>query len=176
MPVGPALLAAVAAAVAGDIRASQTVIREATADDVPALVAMGQRFRNSTVYARRLRDNPEQMAETGLMLIHSDDGLLLVADRGGAPIGMIGVLVFPHHLSGERTAGELFFWVDPEYRGYGVRLLRQAERWARERGATTMQMIAPVVIDEPDDDVGPFYARVGYHALEVAYEKDLTCL
>lgn len=155
------------------LTAVQTVIREATHHDVPALVAMGLRFRNATVYATRLAENPEQMAALGRHLIDSEDGLLLVADRGGEPIGMMGVLVFAHHLSGARTAGEVFFWVEPAHRGYGIRLLRRAEQWAKARGATTMQMIAPVVVDDPDQDVGPLYARVGYHALEVAYEKTL---
>lgn len=143
------------------------IVREATVDDVPALVAMGQRFRNETIYATRLPENTAQMGEIARRLIVEDNGHVLVVDRDGALVGTIGLLVFPHHFSGALTAAELFFWVNPEHRGHGVRLLRRAEQWARDRGATTMQMIAPT------PEVGTLYTRLGYAALEVAYEKEL---
>lgn len=144
-----------------------TVIREAATDDVDRLVAMGRRFRDDTVYASRVRENVEQMAALTHRLIADENGLLLVVERAGTVVGMIGALLFPHHMSGDLTAGELFFWMEPEHRGYGVRLLVRAERWARERGATTMQMIAP------SEEVGILYRRLGYSPLEVAYEKRL---
>jgi len=142
-------------------------IREATLADVPALVAMGADFLHTTSYARLVADNPAQMDRLARQLIASDDGLLLVADAG-ALVGMIGVLVFPHHLSGERIAGELFWWVDPTVRGaLGVRLLRQAEGWAVTRGATALQMVAP------DRRVGVLYERLGYAPIETAYQRRL---
>jgi GNAT superfamily N-acetyltransferase len=152
------------------ITATLTTIREATAADVPRLVEMGRRFRAESAYALRLADNPAQMATMAEYLIASDNGLVLVVERDGLLVGMIGVLVFPHPLSGALTAGEVVFWVEPEHRGYGVRLMRRAEQWAIARGATTMQMVSPT------PEVGQFYARLGYHALEVAYEKELPCL
>ena len=145
-----------------------TAIRAATEADIATMVAMGQRFRNESVYAARLAENPDQMAAHGRMLLASDDGLLLVAARDGEVVGMIGALIFVHHLSGALTAAESFFWVNPDARGCGVRLLRAFERWARTRGATTVQMIAPT------PEVEQLYARLGYAPLEVAYTKELT--
>lgn len=144
-----------------------TTIREATVDDVPALVAMGQRFIRGSVYATRLRENVAQMAVAAERLIASEDGMVLVLDAVSDLVGMIGLVFFEHHLSGEATAGEVFFWVDPEYRGRGLRLMRHAEQWARDKGATTIQMIAPT------PDVGRLYERLGYAELEVSYGKEL---
>lgn len=143
-------------------------IREATEADVSRLVEMGQRFRNETVYQSRVPENTDQMEALTRQLIASDAGLLLVADREGALVGMLGALLFPHHISGRLTGGELFFWVEPEHRGHGVRLVKQAERWARARGAVAMQLIAPTA------DVEVLYQRLGYTRLEVAYEKSFT--
>lgn len=142
--------------------------REATAADIPALVALGQRFRRETVYATTLRENVEAIAKTVAHLIASADGYVHVLERDGALVGVFGALLYPHHLSGDLTCGEVFFWVNPESRGHGVRMLRHAERWAKARGATTMQMVAPTT------EVGQLYERMGYGLLEMAYGKDLS--
>lgn len=149
-------------------RAAPTV-REATVDDIPRLVQMGQRFRLETGYASRIAENTGQMSALSERLIAGEDGLLLVSDREGIVTGMLGVLVFPHHLSGALVAGELFFWVEPDHRGHGVRLLKQAETWARANGATAFHMMAP------SPEVERLYQRLGYTVLpEVTYEKRFT--
>ena len=43
---------------------------------------------------------------------------------------MIGLLLFENPITGEPTVSELFWWVEPEARGSGVRLLKRAEQWA----------------------------------------------
>ena len=141
------------------------MIREATGADVPRIVEMGQRFLTVTPYRDLMRGNPETMAATVTGLLATPQGLVLVAERDGALVGMIGVLIFPHHVSGEWTAGELFWWMEPGARGGGVRLLKRAEAWAHARGAVRMQMIAP------DEQIGQMYARLGYAPIEVAYER-----
>jgi GNAT superfamily N-acetyltransferase len=139
-------------------------IREATLGDVPRLVEMGARFLAST-YAGSLTDNPVQMAHLAKHLITLETGLVLVAERSGRVVGMIGMLIFPHVLSGELCGGELFWWVDPEARGVGLRLLRRAETWAIDRGAVRLQMVAPT------PDVGALYERLGYAFVETAYSR-----
>ncbi len=81
---------------------------------------------------------------------------------------MIGLVLYPHHLSGEWTAGEVFWWVEPEARGEGLQLMKQAEAWARGRGAAAIQMIAP------STQVGVIYRRYGYAPIETTYSKRLT--
>lgn len=141
-------------------------IREATEADVARIVEMGRRFRRETVY-QRVPENVAQMTWLAHGLIAAEAGTILVAERDGALIGMLGLLVYSNPISGEWTAGELFFWVEPEHRGYGVRLLRRAEAWAVGHGASRIQMIAPT------PEVETFYARLGYAAVEVAYDKAL---
>lgn len=141
-------------------------IRPATLDELPRIVAMGLAFLRSTPYHDLLHENPEKMGSLATWLITSEDGLLLVAEEGSDLVGMIGLLVFAHHLSGERVAGEMFWWVEPSARGsVGVRLFRAAEAWALSQHVAKLQMVAP------NPKVGKLYERFGYTAIETAYQK-----
>ena len=94
----------------------------------------------------------------------------IVLETGGRVVGMIGLAVLPHFMSGELVASELFWWVEPEARRGtgGVRLLRRAESWARSTQAVRMQMIAPTA------HVAKFYQALGYVPMEVAYQGSLA--
>ena len=143
------------------------MIRPATMQDVPALVAMGQQFAQTEMYRDVLRENPEQMAILAGNLIDHENGAILVIERDDMLVGMIGILCTVHFLSGELCAGEVFWWVTPGHRGDGVRLLKAAESWAMVRGAKTLQMIAPT------ERVGQFYDRMGFTRIEMSYQKEL---
>lgn len=143
------------------------VIREATEADIPRLIEMGERFLTETVYRGRVAVNPSAMARTVARLLVSDGGAVFVSERDHTVVGMIGMLVFEHPITGEITASELFWWVEPEARGTGIRLLKRGEQWARDAGAERIHMIAPT------SDVGRLYERLGYTALETTYERAL---
>lgn len=129
---------------------------------------MGERFLTETVYRGRVVVNPSAMARTVALLLAADTGAVFVAERDDAVIGMIGLLYFEHPITGERTVTELFWWMEPEARGYGVRLLKRAERWAAAAGAQKVHMIAPT------PEVGLLYERLGYEALETTYQRALS--
>lgn len=142
-------------------------VREAVDDDVPTIVRMGQRFARM-VYGDKLGDNPAQIAALAQQLMTSADGAVFVAEKGGTVVGMIGLLAYAHPMSGERIATEMAWWVEPEHRGIGMRLLRRAETWATEQHARVFQMIAPTV------DVARFYERVGFDKVETTYQRRLS--
>jgi GNAT superfamily N-acetyltransferase len=144
------------------------VIREATEDDIPRLVEMGERFLTETVYRGRVAVNPRAMARTVAQLLVSETGAVFVSERDAQVVGMIGVLFFENPITGEPTVSELFWWVEPEARGSGVRLLKRAEQWALAAGAHKVHMIAPT------PDVAQLYERMGYGYLEAAYQKAIA--
>lgn len=129
---------------------------------------MGTRFVAETVYAGRLAVNPVALTRTFGLLIDSDVGALFVSERDGHVVGMIGLLVFEHPFTGERAAHELFWWMEPEFRGTGLRLLKVAEQWARDAGARHLHMVAPT------REVEHVYERLGYGYLEAAYQKAMA--
>lgn len=141
-------------------------IREATAADLPTLVTMGRRFQREVFGV--LADNPAHLEALGQQLLARADSVLFVADGAAGVVGMIGMMVVPHLMSGERVATELFWWTEPEHRGVGLRLFRQAEAWARAHDAVFMQMEAPTLRDL-GQDVGVLYQRLGFVEVERTY-------
>lgn len=144
-------------------------IREATLADLPTLVAMGREFLQS-VYPRRFADAPAQLEAFGQAMLTSDgQRLLLAAEQDAQVVGMMGLVVYPHPMSGDVIAAELFWWVSPTHRGSaGARLLRQAETWAKNKGAAVLQMVAP------SDAVASFYERIGFDRVETVYHRALA--
>jgi GNAT superfamily N-acetyltransferase len=141
------------------------MIRLAQEADLPKLVAMGQRFRHDTTYNKYLRDNPARMLDLGRQLM-SQDGLLL-SERNGVPVGMLGFIKHNHFISGDLNFGEVFWWVEPEHRGEGVKLLVETENLARQASAKAIQMIAP------NAKVAHFYEKMGYEFVESVHQKNL---
>jgi GNAT superfamily N-acetyltransferase len=61
----------------------------------------------------------------------------------------------------------VLWWVEPEHRGDGLRLLREAESRAKLANAKYMQMIAPT------EAVETVYKRLGYQYVESTYQRAL---
>jgi RimJ/RimL family protein N-acetyltransferase len=141
-------------------------IRPATHADIPPMVELGRHFLRQSPYAKHLAESPEQMTKLGEFLLGGAGGMLC-AERGGKIVGMLGYVIHDHFISGEKSAGEVFWWVEPEHRGDGLRLLVRFEAVARAAGAKKLQMIAP------DERVAALYARLGYHYLETSFQKAL---
>jgi len=146
------------------------VRRPATLADVEAIVAMGERFRSQTAYASTVARSPESVRALTTRMVTGADSIVFVAEdpATGDLVGMIAVLLYTHYMSGVPKAIEVVWWVDPEARGsLGVRLLRDAERWARLNGAEALEMIAP------NWEVELLYDRLGYLPVERSYFRRL---
>lgn len=145
------------------------MVRLATLDDVAGIVRMAGAFVASTEYRTLLTVQPAFIQQLAAMLVESDRALALVSvDGDGRLIGMLGVLLVPHMMSGEQIASEVVWWMDPETAVRdGVKMLKQAEAWATEQGATVLQMIAPNVRTER------FYELLQYTPIERSYQKRL---
>jgi len=144
-----------------------TEIRRAAPDDLERLVEMGIRFASETKYRDLVHVSPEKLSQTLVEISTSPTGVVFVSESDGRVTGMIAMLIFEHPYSGTTTASEALWWVDPEHRGVGLRLLRTAERWAQENDAKIMQMVAP------DERIGSLYERLGYRPVETSYQRSL---
>jgi GNAT superfamily N-acetyltransferase len=141
------------------------MIRSATEADIPRMVEMGRRFRGETSYSKYLADNPEQMTILAKQLLGM--GGIVVAEIEGKLIGMLGYIFHDHFISGEKFSGEVFWWVEPEHRGAGLRLLSEAKRLSKLAGAKYIQMIAPT------DQVARVYEHCGFEFVESTYQLTL---
>lgn len=144
------------------------MIREASLTDVPRLLEMAEHFISSDLYRAVIAFEREPLTRLLMRLITEPEGMLWVDVVAMQVVGAIGVLIFDHPMSGERAVTELFWWVEPDHRGHGIRLWRQAEQWARDQAAQQMLMIAPT------DAVGTLYERQGYQRVETSYMRRLS--
>lgn len=144
-------------------------IRDATHEDVPALVAMGVTFFGSSVYGDHYAMDAARLTGLAHLLIEAEHGIILLAETDAGIVGMLGMLLYEHPMAAEVIASELFWWVNPEARGtWGVRLLKRAETWARAHGATILQFVAP------NPAVGHLLSRLHYAPLEQTYMRRIT--
>lgn len=143
------------------------MIREAVDSDIPRIVEMGSRSLREGPYCDQVGDSPKTTAALCQQVLET--GKILVAEEDGNVVGVLGFVVFPHYFSAEPTAGELIWYVEPEYRQsfISLSLLRKAQSMARNMGAKRMQFTAPT------EEVGKAYESLGYKKVEVTYQKCL---
>lgn len=143
------------------------MIREANEADIPRITEMGSRSLREGPYKDLVADKPEQTGKLALDVMQK--GFILVSEEDDKLTGLLAFIVFSHYFSGELTAGEVMWYVEPEYRQSftGLCLLRAAERMARKFGAKFMQFTAPTA------EVGNAYEALKYHQVEVTFQKAL---
>lgn len=143
-------------------------VRPATTEDLPAIAAMAEHFIASTTYREEIPSDPAHIWTAAAQVLNL--GVIFLAERDGAIIGMFAGLVFPHFLTSRRTASEQWWWVEPQARGGEAAdlLLEAFEGWARAQGATRSELGSRhAVLDR-------FYRKRGYRAVERLHVKDLT--
>lgn len=154
-------------------------IREAVESDVPRLVELAEQFYPESPYpAIYGAMEPQQAAGLVLVMLRGMashgvvPGVLMVAEDGDSLVGMLALHLDAATFTPEVVAGEIVWWVAPEYRGgmCGVRLIRAGERAAIERGATVIRM---AVLGSSPAHAGATLERIGYAQTETIYTRRL---
>lgn len=144
-------------------------IRHATAEDKPAVLVMVDHFLQASAFGEILAggDGGGTLFDLALSL-----GVIFVAQNTttGQLDGMLAVLALEHPILHRKYADELVWWVEPEARGRrtGIKLIDYMEGWARTEGLDMAKMVAPA-----GSNVGTFYRRRGYVAVETTFYKRL---
>lgn len=143
------------------------MIREATTEDIPKLVEMGERFHKASPYADLMDFDAQGFSEFGGLMIENDIFLLLVDDHVTSMLGMAfaGCLANPSVI----MADELFWW--SESPGTGIKLLKTAEVVAKGRGATLFKMSA--LADDNGERMNGYYQHAGFSDCERSYMRTL---
>ena len=143
-------------------------IREASGDDMPELVELGQQFAAASPYAEHYSE--EQFISILYRLLSMETAACFVAEKDGHVIGFIfAVLSSMWFNQTVPIVGEIAWWVSPEHRGRaGLLLLKQLEQWAAERKAVLLSVCE---FDTVGKGLSSVLERRGFTAVEKNYYK-----
>ena len=142
------------------------MIREATEKDIPALVEMGREFFKLT--GLPIEYSGDSVAKMIGNLIDGESAVVFVDEEVKSAIAG---LVYPFYFNTDILSGnEMFWWVSPEKRGSGIRLMDKLEEWARDKGADLFQMTC---LHEGHEKIGSYYQRRGYKPTEHNFMRSL---
>lgn len=150
------------------------VTRSASADDIPALVAMGAKFFAQSGFAGLVPFDDESFAKTLAGLIGDMiPGRVIAAWHENDIVGMAGFLLAPAYFNfGETIAQEVFLYVDDGHRfGAGQKLIDAMEESAIVDGAAIL--IIASLAGLRDAALARIYTRRGYRPAENSFVKKL---
>ena len=141
-----------------------TSIREATIDDLPHLLEIGERLHAMSPWSDQVFC-PEQTSQTISSLIASPDGVVFYNGQG-----MLGGIVAQAAFGVGRVAQELFWFADAG----GRDLIQAFEQWSADQGANGVIMLNLALDPRTDKLMDRLYSRRGYEMRERTYYKDLS--
>lgn len=145
------------------------MIRRATIDDLPSILRMSEDFHQASPY-RNIPFNKEFLAQNvQAILINPLFSLFVAEDHNGNLVGMLAGVITQKLFSPEPAAGELVWWVDPEYRsnGIGPELHQSFQAWAISKGCSSISMV--LLEDENLELIDKMYKNMGYTPTERSY-------
>lgn len=141
------------------MRPSDDGVRYATEADIPALIELGRAMHAESPRFAVHQYSPAKTAATIQFLIAH--GVVLVAEKAGEPVGMMGGMVAPQPFLDSMQGVELAVYVAPAHRGRtGMRLIRAFEAWAFDRGADEITLGISTEVDI--ERTAALYERLGY--------------
>ncbi len=151
------------------------MIRPAVISDLSRLEGMGARFFAASGLDRWFRYKPRCFSQVCANFMAVDQAVILVGEGPIGAVAMAAAMAYPCWFDAEHlTAQELFWWVEPDYRGgpMGAGLRNGLEDWARDKGCLTMEMGA-LEASRPEA-LAHLYQRKGYGPKERIFCKRLT--
>lgn len=152
------------------------MIHPAAFADLARMEAMGAQFFKASGLDRWFRYKKRCFSKLATDFMVNDQAVILVGDGPmGVVVGMAAAVAYPCWFDNEHlTAQELFWWVEPSYRGgsMGTQLRQGLEDWARGKGCLTMEMGA--LEASRVETLAHMYERKGYGPKERIFCKLLS--
>jgi N-acetylglutamate synthase-like GNAT family acetyltransferase len=143
------------------------MIRKAKINDIESVFRLGDQFSKESKFVDY---DKEIFKKNWTVFIEQDIGVIFISEMDNKTVGMIGGIKFSCVNTGKMIASELFWFVDPEYRGFeGIKLLKEFENWAKyDCDKITMVYLQDLMPDK----VKGLYKKRGYELLETHYIKE----
>ena len=147
-----------------------TVVRRLTIDDVEALLPLASLFWAEGRLPGSF--NADTFRATWGRFLDLGIGHILGLSSGERLVGAPGFLVAPDPNDGALVAQETFWYVEPESRGSGLRLLRAFEDEALALGVKRVLVAHLKEINGPE--LKRIYEHRGYRETETTYMKEIS--
>jgi len=147
--------------------------REATQEDIPAIVALGAQFHASADYG--FAYTPAKIERVLKHMISSQNDLVLVSDgTGGTVTGVLLGTCYENLWGTDLIASELAWWFDPSSRGgrAAIHLVQDFEKWAVAKGCRLISL--SMLENLKGGAVSRLYSRMGYKQREATFLKTLA--
>jgi GNAT superfamily N-acetyltransferase len=141
-------------------------IRHANEGDIERLLEMGSLFWENTPYATTGMEYHRESVHN-LFVDMINEHYIVVAETPEGVVGFLGYFIAPFTFHKDYvTATEVFYWVDPEYRGIGSEFLRIVEEDLKD-GVDIINMAEL----STSSDLYEFYTERDYVPTEQVYSK-----
>lgn len=148
------------------------IIRPATREDLPAMIALGAVMHAESAYAAFHFDT-SKLCDLGLEYLANPErcSVLVCEDAHGRLLGMHAGYISEYYFGRDLIASDLLLFVDPCKRGSlaAALLVRSFEEWAFAKGAKEVcpgssTMVAP-------ERTAKLYERLGYTVVGNLFKK-----
>lgn len=140
------------------------MIRTMTRDDKDAVLKLAKVFFDERLNEIGMIYSAENASRHFDELF--DKTFALVYEFDGEVVGMIAGVISAKIFCEGITAQEIVWFVHPDHRKAGVKLLKAFEKVAKDKGCEDITMVGIA-----EDASNKFYLRVGYKKLQVSYFK-----
>jgi hypothetical protein len=149
------------------------MIRKATLEDVPILIAIGSLFHSQTVLSDLLPYDSESVRHLLVTSIENDACAVFVLEDKGKVVGGICGAVVPMYWNNRLLVGQQFAWFVVPSKREGIKslgLLDEFERWAFEE-KDAVACFSGRKQDENAKAMGRLLSGKGYFELESMHLK-----
>lgn len=147
-------------------------IRDATADDLNVLLALGSLMRAESIerYPPTERAHARKSLEAAIAM--PGNFLIILAEDEKYPVGMMAAIAGPYSFSSRLRAASDLLFVIPERRGgtAAMRLVRRFKEWAGSVGADSATL--SVATGVSPERTGRFFKVMGFGSMEMTYRMD----
>lgn len=151
------------------------IIRHATIEDAEQIAVLGAIFHEEAFWDDILDYDIDDCIVSLEGFIGQPNFICMVADVGGRFVSFGSLVLSPVYFNHSHiSCEELFWWADPEsnYPGIGMKLKKQMEEEAKNRGALSIQMKSIDALN--GDRMANLYIRNGYRRSEHSFIKRLV--
>jgi len=149
------------------------IIRRATEKDLDKYHDLLDDFHKASPIHNIALHDPIKTREFLKTALQNDDIILLLGELNDEIVGVTACMLYTLYFSQYVVGHELWWWLTPTARGSGVgkALFDGIQKWAKDKGANALFMIA--LEDDRAKGMEKLYSRAGFKPLERTFIKEL---